>query len=132
MTKQDYSAFVTILFHKILLNMELTEFEVIDFEKYKAASMKVALLPRWLVSTFNGTIGLSTTRKQRNLWLEKYEHAMDHDTRGFMPKLQGRDKRFLADLLLTTMTSAGGLSVPTVIDVVLGVVYGGETSPWEA
>lgn len=131
MTKEDYNAFVTRLFHKILLNMELTEFEVIDFEKYKAGSMKVSLFPRWLVGTLDSAFGLSWARKQRELWLEKYEAAMDRDTRGIIPKLQGRDKRFFADLLLTSMTSAGGLSVPTVIDVVLGIVYGGETSPWK-
>merc|ERR1711908_4197 len=29
------------------------------------------------------------------------------------------------------MTSAGGLSVPTVIDIVLGIIYGGDSSPWK-
>jgi hypothetical protein len=133
MTKADYSMFVTKLFHKILLDMDLTEIEVLDFEKYKAGSLKVSLFPRWLVGTLNSTFGLSWARKQRDLWLEKYEAAMERDTRGLLKlaELDPRDKRFLADLLLTSMTSAGGISVPTVLDVVLGIIYGGDSSPWK-
>ena len=52
---------------------------------------------------------------------------MDRDTRGIIPPLEGRDKRFVADLLLTALTSAGGLSVPSVMGIAFGVLHGAET-----
>lgn len=55
---------------------------------------------------------------------------LDVDRRGIIPdSLQGRDRRFLADMLLTAMTSAGGLSVPTILNICLAVIYGGNGSP---
>merc|ERR1719446_1694406 len=51
---------------------------------------------------------------------------MDRDTRGIIPPTEGRDKRFLADLLLTALTSAGGLSVPTSMGINFAVLHGAE------
>lgn len=129
MKDADYGKFVTKLFHKILLDMDLSDVEVEDFQSYKGASMTVALLPRWLVSSMRWAIGLRTTQENRDLWLEKYDAAILIDKRGIIPEMtDARDRRFLADLLLTSMTSAGGLSVPTVMGLVLGVVYGDRKS----
>jgi len=129
MTSADHATFVTKLFHKILLDMDISEVEVADFEAYKASAMMISLLPRWLVSSLRWAFSLSTARENRDLWLEKYEHAIKNDKRGIIPPVEGRDRRFLADLLLTSMTSAGGLSVPSLMGIVLAVVYGGENSP---
>jgi len=54
--------------------------------------------------------------------------AMDRDTRGIYPRVTDQhDKRFTADLLLTALTSAGGLSVPSVMGIAMGVLHGAET-----
>jgi len=126
----DYDKFSTKLFHKILLDMTLSDIEIEDFESYKGSSMMVAMLPRWLVTALKWKGTLSTAQENRDLWLEKYEAAMEKDTRKIIPEMTDpRDRRFLADLLLTACTSAGGISVPSIMGLALAVVYGGDKSP---
>jgi hypothetical protein len=113
--------------HKILLDMDLTDEEETVFEDYKGSSTTMSTLPRWLVSSLRWVFGLRAGRNTRDELLEKYQEAFDRDTRGIIPSLEGRDKRFLADLLLTTLTSAGGLSVPSVMGIAFGTLHGAET-----
>jgi len=114
------------LLHKILLDMDLTDEEETKFEDYKGSSTMVATLPRWLVSGLRWVFSLRSARTTRDEILDTYMEAMDRDTRGIIPATEGRDKRFLADLLLTALTSAGGLSVPSVMGITFGVLHGAE------
>eukprot|EP00931_Biecheleriopsis_adriatica_P003920 TRINITY_DN105668_c0_g1_i1.p1 TRINITY_DN105668_c0_g1~~TRINITY_DN105668_c0_g1_i1.p1 ORF type:complete len:1206 (-),score=193.07 TRINITY_DN105668_c0_g1_i1:8-3625(-) len=136
LTKADLSTWTNKLFHKILLDIDLTDDEAAEFEDYKGSSMMAALLPRWLCIALSwvGVVNLEELRDQRDTWLQMYITAMGKDKRGIIvvEGLEARDLRFLADLLLTAMTSAGGISVPTVIHLCLGVIYGGDNSPLRA
>lgn len=124
-TQADIKMWVTKFFHKSMLDMDLTDEEAVEFETFKGSSTVMSTLPRWLVSATRWVFGVHTNRERRDMWIAKYEEAMDRDTRGIIPQLEGRDKRFLADLLLTAFTSAGGISVPSVIAICLGVLHGG-------
>lgn len=115
------------LLHKILMDIDMTDEEEANFEEYKGASTTMSTLPRWLVSSLRWVFGLRSARNTRDEILEKYQEAFDRDTRGLIPPLEGRDKRFMADMLLTALTSAGGLSVPSVMIIALAVLNGGET-----
>lgn len=116
------------LLHKVLLNMDMTDEEEDAFETYKGSSTIAATLPRWLVSGLRWVFQLQTARTKRDELLETYIQHIDADTRGLYPTPQdARDKRFLADLLLTALTSAGGLSVPTAMGITFGVLHGAES-----
>lgn len=118
--------FCNKIFHKIMLDMDLTDEEEQSFQDYKGSSTIISTLPRWVVSGFRWAFGLNTARQQRDVWLDKYQEQMDRDTRGIIPALEGRDRRFLADLILTAATSAGGISVPSIIGITMGILHGGE------
>jgi hypothetical protein len=107
--------------------MDLTDEEEEVFEDYKGSSTTMSTLPRWLVSGLRWVFGLRQGRNTRDALLESYQAAFDRDTRGIIPQLEGRDKRFMADLLLTALTSAGGLSVPSVMGIAFAVLHGAET-----
>jgi hypothetical protein len=115
------------LLHKILMDLDLTDEEETIFEDYKGSSTTMSTLPRWLVSGLRWVFGLHQGRETRDMLLEKYQEAFDRDTRGLIPALEGRDKRFMADLLLTALTSAGGLSVPSVMGNAFGILHGAES-----
>jgi len=115
------------LLHKILMDMDITDEQEIVFEDYKGSSTTMSTLPRWLVSSLRWVFGVHGARNTRDELIESYEQAFDRDTRGLIPTLQGRDKRFLADLLLTALTSAGGLSVPSAMGISFAVLHGAET-----
>jgi len=114
------------LLHKILLDMDLTDDEETKFQNYKSSSTLASTLPRWVVSGLRWAFHLREARTTRDEILDSYMEAMDRDTRGIIPPLEGRDKRFLADLLLTALTSAGGLSVPSVMGITFAVLHGAE------
>merc|ERR1719198_1383189 len=99
------------LLHKILLDIDMTDEEESVFEDYKFYSTEISTLPRWIASAARWVLHLGWARNTRDELLDKYQEAMDRDTRGIIPPMEGRDKRFFADLLLTAATSAGGLSV---------------------
>lgn len=122
--QRDMIRWNTKLLHKILLDMDITDEEEEAFESYKGWSTAIATVPRWLSSGLRWVFGLGSARSTRNELLEKYQEAMDRDTRGIIPEIEGHDKRFLADLLLTALTSAGGLSVPSVMGITFGVLHG--------
>jgi len=114
------------LLHKIMMDLDLTDEEETVFEDYKGSSTTMSTLPRWLVSGLRWVFGLNQGRDTRDMLLEKYQEAFDRDTRGIIPALEGHDKRFMADLLLTALTSAGGLSVPSVMGIAFGILHGAE------
>jgi len=59
--------------------------------------------------------------------LNKYQEAMDIEARGLYPRIKdSRDKKFVADLFLTALTSAGGLSVPTLMGIGFAILHGAE------
>jgi hypothetical protein len=127
--QEDYNLWVSRLLHKILLDIELSDADAEEFESYKGKAIAACVLPRWVASGVSWALGIKTLQDTRDKLIAKYERAMEADKRGIIPPLEGRDRRFLADLLLTTMTSAGGLSVPSVIQLCLGILYGGDNSP---
>jgi len=114
------------LLHKLMMDMDLTDEEETVFEDFKGAGTMMSTLPRWLVSTLRWAFGVSQARTTRDELLEKYQAAFDSDTRGIIPPLEGRDKRFMADLILTALTSAGGLSVPSAMGIAFAVAHGAE------
>jgi len=115
------------LLHKVLLNIDMTDEEEDVFQTYKGSSTIASTLPRWLTSTLRWVFHLQAARTTRDELLEKYMEAMNADTRGLytVPR-DARDRRFLADLLLTALTSAGGLSVPSVMGITFGILHGAE------
>jgi len=124
---RDMTMWCNKLLHKILLDMDITDEEESVFEDYKGSSTIIATVPRWLASGLRLVFGLSSARTTRDELLDKYMEAMDRDTRGIIPPLEGHNKRFVADLLLTALTSAGGLSTPTVMGVSMAVLHGAES-----
>lgn len=124
--QRDLTRWNNKLLHKILMDMDLTDEEEDAFESYKGSSTIVATVPRWLASGLRWAFGLGSARDTRNELLEKYQESIDRDTRGIIPAIEGHDKRFLADLFLTALTSAGGLSVPSVMGITFGVLNGAE------
>lgn len=128
MNQRDMTRFNTKLLHKILLNLDLTDEEEEFFNSYKGSSTVIATLPTWLSSGLRWAFGLNKARHDREALLTKYMAAMDDDTRDLYPRIEDpRDKRFAADLILTALTSAGGLSVPTVMGIAIGILHGAET-----
>jgi len=125
LNQRDMNRWIHKLFHKLMLDMDITDEEETDFAAYKSSSTTISTLPRWLVSGFRWAVGLNAAREKRDEWLARYVSAIDADTRGIIPQLDDpRDKRFLADFILTAITSAGGLSTPTVMSVALGALHG--------
>jgi len=128
LNNRDMTAWNTKLLHKILLNLDITDEEEVTFNDYKGSSTTVSTLPRWLVSGLRWVFSLNAARETRDTLLDKYMEAMDNDNRGLYPKIEDqRDKRFTADLILTALTSAGGLSVPSVMGIAFGILHGAET-----
>jgi len=126
--QRDMTRWNTKLLHKILLDMDITDEEEDTFNDYKGSSTTISTLPRWASSGLRWVFGLSGARASRDSLLEKYMEAMDMDTRGLYPRVTDQhDKRFTADLLLTALTSAGGLSVPSVMGIAMGILHGAET-----
>jgi len=125
---RDMTQWNTKLLHKILLNLDITDEEEATFNDYKGSSTTVSTLPRWLVSGLRWVFSLNAARETRETLLDKYMEAMDNDTRDLYPKIEDpREKRFTADLILTALTSAGGLSTPTVMGIAFGILHGAET-----
>lgn len=111
--------------HKILLNWDVTDEELEFFQSYKGKQTIVSTLPKWLVSVARWALGLRQAREARETLLEKMMEKMDQDPRGlYVVPENPRSKRFTADLLLTALTSAGGLSVPTLMGMAMGVLHG--------
>lgn len=128
LNQRDMTKFNTKLLHKIMLNLDLTDKEEEFFNSYKGSSTVIATVPRWLSSGLRWVFGLNQARMNRDALLTKYIAAMDDDTRGLYPRIEDpRDKRFAADLILTALTSAGGLSVPSVMGISMGILHGAET-----
>lgn len=124
--KEDLDLSITKLYHKIFLDIDMTDQDAVDFEAYKDDLLTVGVLPTWLASGFRWALGLRSLRERRNQWLDRYMEAMQNDQRGvYTPfELAGRDLRFVADFYLTAFTTAGGLSVPATINHVLSLTHG--------
>jgi len=137
LTYADYSGWSTKFFHKIMLDIDLSADEVKEFENFKSSVTAISVLPRWLVKTFRWALSLKKAQNDRDKWILKYELAMEADKRGIIPAdiakpttdEKKRDRRFLADLIVTSITSAGGLSTPSVMQLCLAVLYSGANSP---
>jgi len=70
---------------------------------------------------------VAAVKHMREQLLDKYQEALDRDTRGIIEQISdGRDKRFVADLFLTALVSAGGLSVSTLLGIGFGILHGAE------
>jgi len=70
---------------------------------------------------------IQAVKGMREQLLDKYQEAMDRDARGLYPRVtDSRDKKFVADLFLTALTSAGGLSVPTLMGIGFAILHGAE------
>lgn len=145
------------ILHKMAFDYDMPDAEATKFGSYKGASLISSIIPGYalkiffnsfvapIAKAFLGADKLPSTdalQKQREGWLALYEREISAIARSGKGDLAGiyegytqlapRDRRFLADLILTAHTSAGGLSIPTVISLILGTVYGDdETSPWK-
>lgn len=130
--KRAINIWITKLFHKILLNMDLSESQAELFEAYKSNAMTISIIPQTIGGWLSSLL-FKKARKMRNFWLEQYQSALKSDSRKIfsISGMDRRELRYLADMLLTSMTSAGGLSVPSVIQLALAVKYAGDNSPWK-
>jgi len=118
----------TKLQHKILLDMDLTDAQVVSFGEYQSQSFIISLIPKTLVSLLEPFVPqIQAIKGMREELLDMYQEALDRDTRGLIQRFtDSRDKKFVADLFLTALTSAGGLSVPTLMGIGFAILTGAE------
>lgn len=131
-TQADLSKWINKLLHKIMLDMDITDAEEAEFEQYKSQSFILSLLPKTLLSLIQTVVPevaaqIAALKQMRENLLDKYQEALDTDTRGIIQRFSNaRDKKFVADLFLTGLTSAGGLSVPSLMGIGFAVLHGAE------
>jgi len=127
-TQADLSVWNNKLQHKIFLDMDLTDAEEAAFAEYQSQSFIISLMPKTLVSLLAPLVPqIQAVKGMREDLLDKYQEAMDTDVRGLYPQVtDSRDKKFVADLFLTALTSAGGLSVPTLMGIGFAILHGAE------
>jgi len=127
-TQADLTVWNNKLQHKILLDMDLTDADEAAFAEYKSRSFIISLMPKTLVSLLAPFVSqIRAVKGMREDLLNKYQEAMDIDARGLYPRIKdSRDKKFVADLFLTALTSAGGLSVPTLMGIGFAILHGAE------
>jgi len=122
----DLRLWTNKVFHKIFLDIELTDQDAQDFEDYKAEYIVVSVLPTWLASSMGWAMNLESVKQRRMLWINRYVNAIQNDQRGIYAQfqLEGRNLRYAADFFLTAFTAAGGISLPSTINHCLALVQG--------
>jgi len=127
-TQADLTAWNHKLQHKIFFDMDLTDDDEAAFAEYKSQSFILSLMPKTLVSMLEPWVSeIGAVKTMREEILLDYQKAMDMDERGLYPRItDSRDKKFVADLFLTALTSAGGLSVPTLMGIGFAILHGAE------
>lgn len=122
----DLRLFTNKVFHKLFLDIDMTDQDAQDFEDYKSEYITVAVLPTWLASSMGWALNMQSVKDRRLLWINRYVHAIENDQRGLYAQfeLEGRNLRYVADFFLTAFTAAGGISLPSTINHVLALVQG--------
>jgi len=122
----DVNLWTTKLMHEVHLGITLSDEDAAEFNDLQQAAIKLIIMPSWKVLGSLAQLGLGAggLREKRELWLSRYKAAIDGDARGIFPRhLTDRHKLLLATAFMDSLLFAGGLSVPGLISVGLGVVY---------
>lgn len=129
----DLRLWTNKLFHKLFLDIDMTDQDAQDFEDYKSEYITVSVLPTWLAGSLGWALNIQSVKDRRRLWINRYVQAIQNDVRvdpvtqrGLYAQfeLEGRNLRYTADFFLTAFTAAGGISMPSTINHVLALVHG--------
>ena len=132
----DPKVWAVTLLHKIHLDMKLTTDEAAEFVAFQSSILTLIVLPNSAIDNFavRKILKVKEACATRKRWLEKYMAAIKGDSRGIIPDAMKTDEKtvlLLAHSLLDSLLFAGGLSVPSIINVGMAVLYS-DSSPLEA
>jgi len=121
----DMKWIMTVVLHKVLLNIDLTDEEAKDFASWMTMFILPQPLPKkWVDNPIsNWAFAEARILQVKESLIEKYKEAILLKWPQFDGQVNSREVTLLASAVCDALALAGGLSVPTVLDFMIALLF---------